>query len=399
MSRQLAAVTAGFAAAIVINFLLLPGNHIVSSLYLLPVLMASHWWRARPVAATATVAAGLYLASAMIEGRPLGVWPFGLLGMLIGGYLTVRFAIQREEIARLARREAEDRTRFRVFIGMVVHDLAGAVNNVQAGLEMLSWSNTLRSTSEEEQVATQAVNGGVSQMSRLLDDLRDAAAIGADRFVVRPVPMDLVEVVREVVDRQRLSAGSRRLALDAPDRLDGAWDRDRIGQLLGNLVSNACKYSPAGGEVTVRVGASSGRVVVSVTDDGPGIEPDQQERIFEPFARLETHHDLPGTGLGLWIARAIVDAHGGHIRVEGAPGLGTTFTVDLPLTPVATARRDHPAPTASPMAADTSTPPQPSAPGPSHPVAAAARSMNSVRSGYLPHGTLDHRLTPSRRIP
>ena len=127
--------------------------------------------------------------------------------------------------------------------------------------------------------------------------------------------MDLIEVVRQIVDRQSVTSQRHRLMLDAPARLMGSWDRDRIDQLLGNLVSNACKYSPDGGVVTVRVAAAAGGVTMSVRDEGAGIDPGQLGRIFEPFVRLEEHDDLPGTGLGLWIARAIVDAHGGRILV------------------------------------------------------------------------------------
>ena len=151
--RMLVIVVVGFLAAILINFRVLPGNHIVSSLYLLPVLVACHSWRPRLVAATAVVASALYLVSALIENRPLAVWPFGLLGMLIGGYLAVRFASQREQIGRLAPREADDRVRFQMFIGMVAHDLAGAMSNVRAGMEMLSWQG-YRTESDEERVAT-----------------------------------------------------------------------------------------------------------------------------------------------------------------------------------------------------------------------------------------------------
>ena len=330
--KLLLLVAAGFVVAAVINFTVLPGNHMVSSLYLLPVLVVCYRWRAAAVAAAAACAALLYSLSALTEGRPILVWAFGVLALTLAGFLAVRFAVQREQIALLARRETEDRRRLQVFVSMVAHDLAGAMTNVRAGMEMLERYGR-RDGAEEEQIAGRAIDGGVHQMERLLGDLRDAAAIGSDTFAVRPAPMDLVETVRQVVDRQRLLSKRHRLNVETPGRLDGVWDRERIAQLLGNLVSNACKYSPDGGDVDVTVRGDANVVTIAVRDQGIGIDEGKRTIIFEPFARLQARDDLPGTGLGLWIAKAIVDGHGGRIWVESAVGAGSTFSVALPVAP------------------------------------------------------------------
>ena len=327
--RTILLVALGFGAAVVINFGVLPGDHLVSSLYLLPLLFACHVWRPRAVAITAVAAAILYVASAQVEDRPLTVWPFGVLAFVIGGYLTVQFALQREEIARHARRESEERQRLQVFMGMVAHDLAGSVTNIMAGAEMLAESPERRSE-ESNRVAVAAINSGTGQARRLLTDLRDAATIGAGRFDVAPVRMDLVELAREVVEEQRLGNTGHTIVLDAPDRLAGDWDRDRVGQLLANLISNACKYSRTGSEVLVVVREWAGGATIGVRDQGVGIDPDQHARIFEPFARVARGDDVPGTGLGLWISKAIAESHGGRIWVESATHRGSSFTVILP---------------------------------------------------------------------
>jgi signal transduction histidine kinase len=275
----------------------------------------------------------LYILIAQYEGRPITVWPFGVFALLIGGYLTVRFSFQREEIMRRARQEVEERQRLQMFIGMVAHDLAGGMTNVLAGVEMLR-RHSGRNVSETERVAVAAIEGGSRQMRRLLDDLRDASAIGAGRFGVRLATMDLTELARQVVDRQRFEAPRHRLTLDAPNQLAGDWDRERIAQLLTNLISNAVKYSPDGGEVRVTIRAADGDVTIGVRDHGIGIEPRDCRLIFEPFARVGEHGDLPGTGLGLWIAKAIVEAHGGRIWVESEIGAGSTFTTVLPVASV-----------------------------------------------------------------
>lgn len=322
-------VTLGFLAALSINVLVLPDTHIISSLYLLPVLVACHRWRPSVVAATAVIATALYVATAHLEQRPLSVWPFGVLALLIGGYLTVRFAKQRQDIARLARREAEDRRHLQTFIGMVAHDLAGAMTNVLVGAAMLDGIRQAEA-SAEERIAITAIDGGTHQMQRLLDDLRDASAIGAGKFRVQPVMMDLVTVLAETVDQQRARNPLHRITLAAPNHVQGAWDRERLGQLASNLVSNACKYAPGGSEVRVSVDAAPDAVTIGVRDQDIGIAKEYQALIFEPFARLPARDDIPGTGLGLWIAKAITEAHGGHIWVESEQEQGSAFFVSLP---------------------------------------------------------------------
>src|SRR5581483_2926281 len=110
-------------------------------------------------------------------------------------------------------------------------------------------------------------------------------------------------------------------------------DRERLRQVLANLLENAVKYSSTGGEVVAAAGAENGVVRVEVTDTGPGIAPEHAELIFEKFARLDSVAGRPGTGLGLFIARSIVEAHGGTIEVRSVPGHGATFSQTLPVAP------------------------------------------------------------------
>ena len=108
-------------------------------------------------------------------------------------------------------------------------------------------------------------------------------------------------------------------------------DRDRLRQLLANLIDNAVKYSPADEEVTVSAYARNGNVIVDVTDRGPGIDGDEHALIFEKFGRARgATPSMPGTGLGLFIARSIAEAHGGSLAVRSEPRQGSTFTLRLP---------------------------------------------------------------------
>ncbi len=117
-----------------------------------------------------------------------------------------------------------------------------------------------------------------------------------------------------------------------PDRLARVrGDRERLRQVLINLVDNAVKYSPPVDEVEVSSWSDDGRVCVAVRDHGPGIPREQQGLIFEKFGRASVGGGKPGTGLGLFIARSIAEAHGGSLAVRSAPGQGATFTLELPL--------------------------------------------------------------------
>jgi signal transduction histidine kinase len=107
-------------------------------------------------------------------------------------------------------------------------------------------------------------------------------------------------------------------------------DAERLRQIFANLIDNAVKYSPAGEPVEVRVAQTNGAVLVSVRDRGPGIKSQDQRLIFEKFGRVTGAGSKPGTGLGLYIARSIAEAHGGELQVSSAPGRGSTFTVKLP---------------------------------------------------------------------
>ena len=111
----------------------------------------------------------------------------------------------------------------------------------------------------------------------------------------------------------------------------GEWDRDRLGQVLDNLLSNAVKYSRPGGEIVVRVEPNGSEAWVRVVDEGEGIPPETLPRLFERYYRADRSDPKVGLGLGLYIARMLVEAHGGRIWAESTPGQGSTFTIALPV--------------------------------------------------------------------
>ena len=146
-------------------------------------------------------------------------------------------------------------------------------------------------------------------------------------------PVDLADLAREQARLFFSHSDAHRLELDAPDGpvvVDG--DRDRLAQVIGNLFSNAIKYSPDGGLISVQLRPDNGGVVLIVQDEGMGIAPDDQEHVFDKFFRTaEASSAIGGTGLGLAVAREIVETHGGSIKVESEPGEGSRFWIELPV--------------------------------------------------------------------
>ncbi len=247
------------------------------------------------------------------------------------GAIAVENVRLRERDATARQEIEEARLRLQQFIGMVAHDLRGPLGVVATSLELLR-DNRRRSRAGIEQHVLPATENAIRRMRRLVDDLLGAARIGAGRFHVRPFPMDLVEVARRVVEQHQATSELHRLILEAPDELPGEWDPERIGQLLTNLISNAIRYSPDGGDVRVSVIPRADEVIIQVTDQGIGIRPDEEHLIFEPFLRLQHDAESEGLGLGLYIAKAIAEAHGGRIWVASEPERGTSFFVALPAT-------------------------------------------------------------------
>jgi signal transduction histidine kinase len=167
-------------------------------------------------------------------------------------------------------------------------------------------------------------------MQRLVEDLFVAAQLGEGQFKLKPGPMDLAECIRQVVAEQQARTDRHRLVVDGPSSLPGRWDEGRIRQTLTNIISNAIKYSPDGGEVRVVYTRANGVARVAVSDQGPGISDEDLQRLFQPFARLDRAEPVMGTGLGLFISKGIVESHGGRIWVESEIGRGSTFVLTLP---------------------------------------------------------------------
>jgi signal transduction histidine kinase len=176
------------------------------------------------------------------------------------------------------------------------------------------------------------VNRQIDRLERMVFDFLDAARIEAGRLELLVEVCDMRDIARATIDLFEPTAPAHQLSLMAPsDPVRVSCDPARVEQVLNNLVSNAIKYSPRGGQIAVAVKPREDVVLLSVADEGVGIPADEIEHIFEPFRRTGTSKEsVPGVGLGLFVARRIVESHGGRITVESTVGRGSTFHVQLP---------------------------------------------------------------------
>jgi signal transduction histidine kinase len=228
--------------------------------------------------------------------------------------------------AELAQRNLQD------FLAMAAHDIRGPLAAIAGYTEVLASPTTPQ---EHRDVALESIQSAVLQMDRLVEDIVDAGRLGAGAFRLRREPLDLVNLVRRVASGQQATSDRHRIVMNAPERLHGEWDPDRLGQVMTNLISNAIKYSPAGGDVSISVLDEGDSALVSVSDHGNGIRPADVPLLFRPFTRLlttEEQTNVRGTGLGLYISHGIIQAHGGSIwATSQGKGTGSEFRVRLPL--------------------------------------------------------------------
>ena len=181
----------------------------------------------------------------------------------------------------------------------------------------------------------------LERLDNLIEKFIDISCISAGQLSFTPEAVDLAALVRDVAGMfgERLEKSGCELELLARESIGGRWDRLRIEQVITNLFSNACKYG-GGSPVEVAVGRSGDMAFVQVKDHGVGIAPEKQALIFQRFERAVADRNMGGLRLGLWICREIVEAHGGKIAVESAPGEGSAFTVYLPMNQAPAAPRD-----------------------------------------------------------
>jgi signal transduction histidine kinase len=220
------------------------------------------------------------------------------------------------------------------FISTAAHELRTPLTTVMGYVELLQHKDEYAFSPEEQREFLELIYQKSEILAKIMDDLLDLSRLRAGHLIVlKKSPEDLVGLIGEAVASYREVTKKHVFVLDLPDSpLRFSLDAGKIGQVLENLLSNAVKFSPAGGSITVRARCTDGEVQVIVADQGIGMGPEQIERIFEKFYRVDASMTaISGFGLGMHIVRSIVEAHGGRIWVESEPGRGTRVHFTLPL--------------------------------------------------------------------
>ncbi len=224
------------------------------------------------------------------------------------------------------------------FLSIVSHELRTPLTSIQGYAQLLE-SRLRESAGSKELSQLRVIRSQVTRMRRLVDDLLDVSRIDrAGAVSIEPEPLELVEELRDAAARTEREHPDRQVTLELPEALPLSADRDRIGQVLTNLLDNAVKYSPEGGPIVLHAEPVGAEIEVTVADSGIGIPPEQIDHVFERFFQAEADtrgRRFGGLGLGLYITRAIIEAHGGSIHAERnrVAGRGTLVRLRLPRTP------------------------------------------------------------------
>jgi signal transduction histidine kinase len=237
-----------------------------------------------------------------------------------------------ERFNQMADALEQQRARQLAFLGGVAHDLRNPLAALKTATAL--WAPGHPALAPEKTAATMGVvRRQLDRLDRMVGDLLDAARIEAGRFELRLEDHDLAELSKTSFELFRSASPNHTLELAAPEgQLVARCDAYRIEQVLNNLLSNAIKYSPKGGTVKLTLERRDTWAALTVSDQGIGIAPEDLRLLFQPFSRTgASRESIPGVGLGLYIVRMIVVAHGGRIEVDSKPGVGSAFTVLLPL--------------------------------------------------------------------
>lgn len=214
------------------------------------------------------------------------------------------------------------------FLATAAHEFKTPLAVIKAYAQLMSRRDA------GEQRALAVIQRQVDRLTRLLEDILESSRLQADGGAGRTERFDLTALARAATERLRPAAPAHALAVDADGPVTVVADRDRIARVIANLLENAVRFSPEGGEVRIRVEVAGREARVSVADRGIGIPPERQDQVFHRFYRAHagTEHDYGGLGLGLEVSRAVVERHGGRMWFESAPGAGSTFHFGLPLS-------------------------------------------------------------------
>ncbi|NVB85359.1 MAG: HAMP domain-containing histidine kinase [Kofleriaceae bacterium] len=214
-------------------------------------------------------------------------------------------------------------------LAQIVHDLKNPLASIAIEAELLD-SRIARGDRRETAKSIDRITQNVMFLDRLIYDLMDACTLANGEFNLRRSRFDLRQMIEAVVDRIVPWPDRHRVFADVDENVYVVGDELRIERVIGNLLDNALKYSPSTSAIVVSLQRDIRMARVTVTDGGPGMTPGELAFIFEPYRRASTSAGRSGSGLGLYVSKRIIEAHGGRIEVESAPGKGSQFSFLIP---------------------------------------------------------------------
>lgn len=238
----------------------------------------------------------------------------------------------RGAVLAVLRRVPEDERRFMCEedVAQIVHDMKNPLSTIALEMSVLhATAEKIDAYAIERSVAR--ITSNLEFVDRLIQDLLDLCAIDCDAFAIRRSPQELRALIERVVERAVPTRDASRVYIEAHEAVAVEIDALRIERVVANLVCNALKYSPRDAAIVVRLEMGADRACVSVIDAGPGIDEAERDYIFDKFRRAKNASGLDGCGLGLYVSKRIVEAHGGTIGVDSNAGVGSRFYFELPL--------------------------------------------------------------------
>jgi PAS domain S-box-containing protein len=255
-------------------------------------------------------------------------------GLVIGASKIARDITQQKQLEReresALQKLAEALAARDDFIAVAAHELRNPLNVLELMWALLERTPAFSGASAQARNLFEKSRAQLSRLASLVDRLLDVTRVRAGIFDLYREFFDLSDLVREIIGRLTIENPALPISLEIEPHIEGSWDRLRIDQVLTNLVSNAVKYG-LNHPINVTVSVDSDHVAIEVRDEGIGISPEQLDRIFDRFER-GTGSKNAGLGIGLWITKQIVEAHGGTIHAESVVGKGSAFVVRLPRT-------------------------------------------------------------------
>jgi len=218
------------------------------------------------------------------------------------------------------------------FIGIASHELKTPVTSIKAYTEIL-YDQFIEAGDNQSAVYLEKLNNQVDRLTRLIRDLLDATRISEGRLALRESSVDMNQLLRDTVEDMQNTSGKHTIELNLQDLPAIQGDKERLRQVIVNLIANATKYSPEADRVLIKTYRSNGNINIEVQDFGIGMSEETQSNLFERFFRSNDPSigTFPGLGLGLYISMQIIKQHKGTIRVRSEKGNGSVFTIVLPV--------------------------------------------------------------------